>query len=229
MADQKIIDKIKALIAKAKGTSNEHEAEIFAAKARELLDKHQLSLNDLEDAADPVKHEYAAYEQRDSDYDWKKYLFLATAEYYGCRAAYGGLSRGGVDYDTIQLIGRESSIVTAQLMFPYLLKSVRKQARDTHERMGLSVNGAARAIGTALKFRLKDLTKKPEKTEVGKGKGLIKLSAMDALEEQKWGHYDEFTQRANKSNKVAVEAAAKIGLHRQTGQEGGQHQLENKS
>ena len=42
-----ITDKINALYAKAEGTDNEHEAEIFAAKAAELLAEHNLTRSDL--------------------------------------------------------------------------------------------------------------------------------------------------------------------------------------
>jgi len=44
-----ITDKIKALFAKAHGTDNEHEAEIFAAKAAQLMAEHNLTRGDLKD------------------------------------------------------------------------------------------------------------------------------------------------------------------------------------
>jgi hypothetical protein len=51
-----IIEKIKALLAKAASTDNQNEAEIFLSKAHELMEKHQLDTSDLE-SDDPMGEE----------------------------------------------------------------------------------------------------------------------------------------------------------------------------
>jgi hypothetical protein len=48
MADQKLLEKIRKLLALARDPSNEHEAALAAAKARELLAEHNLTLKDVE-------------------------------------------------------------------------------------------------------------------------------------------------------------------------------------
>lgn len=226
MADRKIIERIKALLAKAKSTTHEAEAEAFASKVKELLEREQLSLDDLDDAEDEIRYDQCAYEQKESNYAWIKELFGATARFYGCKVAYGW--KGGPwndqredfdNWDTVELIGRDSAIITAQLMHPYLVKAVRKKARELHEQMGQSVNGAARSIGAALIRRLRQLAPPFESAKTEAGKGLIKLNRMVALEREHWPDLGKASRGATKTNRLAMDAAAKIGLHRQTGQE----------
>lgn len=50
--ENSILDKIKKLLAKAEGTSNEQEAEAFAAKATELMFKYAISDEALHDGED---------------------------------------------------------------------------------------------------------------------------------------------------------------------------------
>jgi len=47
--------KIAALLRKSQGTDNVAEAELFAAKAQEMLDKHNLTMDDLSETGDVLK------------------------------------------------------------------------------------------------------------------------------------------------------------------------------
>lgn len=62
-AIQKIKARIMALLAKANGTDNEHEAEAFLAKAMELMQQYQLDVSDMVDADDPILHHTGMSEQ----------------------------------------------------------------------------------------------------------------------------------------------------------------------
>lgn len=81
----KIVEKIKALLAKASGTDNEAEAEIFFAKAYELMEKHQLDVTDLE-SEDPMGEEIGVSAKGRGGVDWNERLMFPVARYYGCKA-----------------------------------------------------------------------------------------------------------------------------------------------
>lgn len=87
MADSKILTRIKALLAKANGTDNQHEAEVFLAKAQELLQEHQLDSSALDDVDDPIEVGRVAFTAAAKPPSWHKNLFIAVGCYYGCQVA----------------------------------------------------------------------------------------------------------------------------------------------
>jgi hypothetical protein len=77
--------KIQALLAKANGTDNEHEAEAFMAKAMDLLAEHQLDLGELVGDDDPILH-HVGLKQASSGHAWRWRLYSAVAQFYGCKS-----------------------------------------------------------------------------------------------------------------------------------------------
>lgn len=228
MSDQsKIIAKIKALIAKANSTEHEAEAAAFMGKANELLEQHQIDLGALQDADDPVRVKLDGFAATDSAPSWHKDLFVAVGRLYGCRAVKSGqyvktktgLARG---YQ-IELTGRESALVTTELMFPWIKSQCnaagRKLAVDHPER-----NAAwhARRVGNALTLRIWGLIREQEKkvdqpkTAAAKNALVTQDRVLAVFNE----HYDNLKSgrgRARSSNAAARNAASGIGLHRQAG------------
>lgn len=45
---------ISSLLAKARSTDNEHEAEAFLAKAMEMMQQYQLDISNMVDEGDPI-------------------------------------------------------------------------------------------------------------------------------------------------------------------------------
>jgi restriction endonuclease Mrr len=164
---------IKALLAKAASTEFAGEAEAFLAKAHELMEKYQLTHNDLE-SDDPIGED-RVYERNNPDgVDWDFMLMFGVARYYGCKAIQ--ISRSEKPYYVMGLVGRESARITATEMHLYLVKEVRRLGReaakneqfkkmkydkhfDRHYWAGeyLNADQSARRIGHALNQRLKTL------------------------------------------------------------------------
>lgn len=213
----KIAEKIKALLAKAASTTNEHEAEVFFAKAYELMEKHQLDFTDL-DKEDPVGEEDTYERKGAAAPDWDFRLLFACARYFGCR---------GVQYKKydefkwighyMKLVGRESARVTAIEMHKYLVNVVRKLGREHAQEFREKPETASRRIGVALYSRLCALAPKPDKVNNQAGKNaLVTVNQVEAYLKDKLsatpikGNGAMTTERARK-------LAEGIGLHLQTG------------
>jgi hypothetical protein len=234
---QKIAAKIKALIAKAQSTEHEAEADAFMRKAQEMLEQYQLDLGSLLDADDPVIIDEKGFEQTESSPSWYKDLYIAVAALYGCKAvidyrmlntARGNLRPG---YG-IELTGRESAIVTTQLMFPWIkqqcFEAGRKVWREaTIKHYGYEVPDAnnekkqARRVGNALVQRIWKLVRaneaRPPVTEAAKN-ALITVDRVLQVYNEHYQDLGEARKRGTVATNAAARAAAEgIGLHRQTG------------
>lgn len=239
---KKLAAKIQALLAKAASTEHEHEAAAFMAKAQQLMEENQIEASDLEDGDDPVIIDTEGFEQTDQSPSWYSAVYVALAAYYGCKAVKAPklihTSRGNRRWGyAIELTGRESAIITTQLMFPWIkaqcFEQGRKIAKEQAEaRMALDIpldkdqcdpKKQARRVGNALSMRIWNLvhaerakTKTPE-TPAGKNA----LITLDRVLQVYNDHYGELGKgRATKisTNTSARQAAASIGLNRQAGQ-----------
>lgn len=208
----KIIEKIKALLAKATSTDNENEAEIFFAKAYELMEKHQLDTSDLE-TDDPMGEEVGVTAKGRGGVDWNERLMFAVARYYGCKAIQ---NHRGKDVDMV-VVGRVSARITAIEMHKYLVKTVRRLGRERCHEMRCNADTAARRIGVALKSRISSLCPKPEVAPTQAGKNaLITLDALTIWVEK--NHPDLHTIKGvTYTNNLAKDIANGIGLNLQTG------------
>lgn len=216
----KMISKIKALLAKAQGTDNQAEAEVFFAKAYELMERHQLDAMDL-DRDDPMGHDGAAYVRKGAAApDWDFRLMHAVARYYGCMAVAGKTvdGQGYWNGNRITLIGRESARVTALEMHQYLINTVRRLGRANAADMGVKPDTAIRRIGVELKARLDAITsKRPNdgpKTEAAKN-ALMTVDQVNALAEKLFPDLRIMKGGKLKGNLLARELAKGIGLSHQ--------------
>lgn len=116
--------KITALLAKANGTDNEHEAEVFLSKANEWLERYQLKAYEL-NVEDPMGHQKGTA-KADSMQGWTHTLGHYVAKYFGARIVWGPLGTGSRPYT---IFGPESARITTELMLPYIYTQVRAQGR----------------------------------------------------------------------------------------------------
>ena len=233
-----IIEKIKALLAKAASTDSQHEAEVFFAKAHELLEKHQLNVEDLE-RDDPVDGErYYEKGSTKASPDWDTMLVFAVAKYFGCKACRCYTSDG--KKWSMDLVGRESARITAKEMHAYLVKTVRRLGREAVgtpgfalvDRWGdvighMNADQCTRRIGNALRSRLNALAAsehKPEPTTASGKNALITLDRVAAVYQER--HPDSAPIGGTYyTNSGARKIAEGIGLNLQTGAAAGQRRL----
>lgn len=104
MTDQKLFDRIRALLAKAESTKNEHEAEAFFEKAQDMMRKHAIDELALQAAGDVkaeriviLKHPIAV---RDEIKLAKQYLLNGICGANRCRLLTGGAYVTVVGYES---------------------------------------------------------------------------------------------------------------------------------
>jgi len=126
MDKQKIIDKVRKLLALSKGNDSEAEASAAAAKAQAMLAEYNLSLVDLEQVDFDVL--MAGFHAKTEH--WVRHLMNAAAKLYLCEYFYSEGWIDGVPVDTHALIGAEHNIEVAKLMTQYLIGTVRRLAEE---------------------------------------------------------------------------------------------------
>lgn len=151
-----IATKIKALLAKAESTNNTNEAELFFAKAYELMGKHQIGFDALEDDKMDVSVEYERSGGAAPDWDFN--LLITVARYFGAESV---IWRRKGCYQ-LELIGRDSARITAVEMHAYLVRTVKRLGKENYHTMieakgPLTREQATRRIGNSLRIRLQEL------------------------------------------------------------------------
>jgi hypothetical protein len=219
---QKIKQRIMALLAKAKGTDNEHEAAAFLAKAMDLMQQYQLDVADMVDADDPIlKH--VGLEAAESGHAWRWKLYSAVAQLYGCKSIHVGKMVKGKKglvpgYEQV-LVGRESAIITTDLMYPWIVGQVKDAAKRLAATSGMSEQGQAKRVAAALISRIHRLIREQQETvpttDAGRN-ALVVLDQVTAKYEEMFPDAVTMRRRASITDAGARAAAEGIGLHRQT-------------
>lgn len=213
-----IAEKISKLIAKADSTSHPEEADLFMAKAQELMMAHGLSLLDIGklDSDDPVgtTDEAGTYYASEG---WAKHLGTQLARYYGCEVMFSQVARNKFAFG---IAGRESARVTFALMFPFVVRQVRAQAREAVKCGEASTESRAKtAIGNALTFRIQRLRLAENNNEKATAtrNALVPVDLNRAALEERWPNLRTGRTARLNTTEAAKNRASKISLHRQTG------------
>lgn len=200
MSDDKIKDKLRALLAKAEGTDNEFEAETFMAKVNELLEKHQIEMHELKVDDDPMGITRGDQKLSKSQ-SWTKGLVIWIARLYGADVVYW-TSGNAIRYE---IVGRESVRVTTELMLPFVLTQVRREGRKLAKKYGESDAVHMREVAYALTIRLQRMCVAARKhRDEMIGKGLIPVSDIDALKAEK---YPQLKTKDHKVGNYGLDAA----------------------
>lgn len=132
-----VLRKIAALMAKSDGTENEHEAAVFAAKAQEMLARHNLTMMEVLKRNAAERDEMVGEVEVASEHDasgWRAELMRAVAEFYFCCAMvrpYEDSRSPGLEImRKFLLIGKPHNVKVAESMFAYLEKTTLRLARD---------------------------------------------------------------------------------------------------
>lgn len=171
MANEKILERIRRLLAMSKDTSSPHEAAIAARRVRKMMDDHQVSELDVQ------KHTFNTNDFGDSVYQTKNkrkvarhtsLLAIAVAKLNDCRV-YTVVSEGTIG---IQYKGFIADTATAQLLLDYLLIEAKNQAF-------WNANGRADILNFKYGFamgvrdKIKEIMIERKKIQLSNGKSLV--------------------------------------------------------
>lgn len=188
----KIKTRISQLLAMADSTNHPEEAAAFAAKARQLMDEHNLSLGEAVADQNPLgeTHDQVPYAQ-------KEYYILASnaARYFGCEALF--LGRGEKSF---RIFGRESARITTQLMIPYWVKECRRLGNKLSKDTGMPRREAIHSVMDAFSRRLGELTRKDPPKAVHSSLPV----PIDEARAMMPDHYDNNTRLRNHAEAAAL-------------------------
>lgn len=181
-----MLDQIAKLQAKAKGTDNEAEAALFAAKVAELLAKHNLDeamlrSRDADRQQGPIgTHNFG---QRVPD-AWRERILIGVARVYFCKVTFG-LRSGKADPHAYRLTGREHNVVVAKAMAEYLFATVKRMARS-YSPISREQKDYRKGAGDRLYRRLYDMAeaqRQPDPQASGNGMALMVVTEDKAIEQ----------------------------------------------
>ena len=128
-AQEKIIDKIKKLLALST-SSNEHEAALAMKNANRLLMEHNLSMSDVTevDLGNIVENEVLSPQMITP---WKLTLLNTVMRLNNCQIilnSHGVYGKGGKR--SVVAIGKEHNIMVSVAMYEYLLTTLKRMAKQ---------------------------------------------------------------------------------------------------
>lgn len=224
-----IVNKIKAIIAKAKSTQHEAEAETLMAKAFKLMQEHQVDGIDLNED-DPMGTDRGDPRPKSGPSSYKPKLSMALGKYYGCKVVWEAAPVTSVKEARspkyhVAISGPQSARVTHALMLEYVWDQVVEKAAALAAEGQGDRGQMVRHITNALIWRIQALTKEQQTqavpTEAARN-ALVKIGTeLEAYYAERYGDRLK-TGRASitRARHSAVDAAAGINLSRQMNETG---------
>ncbi len=236
----KILLRVKHLLALAGNNPSEQEAARAAEKAQAILAQHNLSMSevDLADRSDDKVE--IDQEIKLNAFPWRRNLAHAVAQLYFCQYFYmhhhkiGGNARAG--HDSHHFVGAPHNIAVAKVMFTYLNETVDRLARDGAKKHSGSrssyITSFTNACASRLCHRIAQRIAETKKGGVVKAENGSNLPALADLYDQTNRKLTEFIaenvgqlkSKKDRSRITNVEgmldgraAGDKIGLDQQVG------------
>ncbi len=226
-----IREKIAKILAKAKSTDSEAEAEMLLAKAAQMMEEHQIEAHELGDASDPIGMTAAGRFQAGPP-SYKFEVMRSLARLYGCKTLrmYNppelNAAKDGYKTQTwrIEITGPLSARVTTELMTDYVWEQLLALAKAQGKQFDIKPSIQLRKLVNALTGRIWGMVREAEKadkprTVAATKNALVVKEATEAFYDQLYAEIKLTQGKAGKrsSNSAARAGAAGIGLHRQTG------------
>lgn len=123
-ANEKVLERVRALLAMAADTSSPNEAAIAAGRARKLMDSHQISLDDLKESNG------FGFRNVDKEYRYmpmyRDWLTVAVAKMNDCKAIKTHKYKSSNNSYTYQIVfqGYEADVQLAVHMYDYLVSAI---------------------------------------------------------------------------------------------------------
>lgn len=232
--DNPIIEKIRALLAKTTAAgATEEEAAAAAAAAERLLAKHKLDERDVNKSPIVMRKTGIRYLE-----PWVLSVATNAARFYGCQAlmypqVYRNAKGKTSQYNSVMMVGRESSCIVAVSMVGYLIETIVRMSRQNYRERAPQL-GYQRGAGERIGHRLYDLSRrqdtqaKAEKTGMTTPDG-TSIIVVERDEAEQWMAENLQTEKVkSRSSDLSGRAAAqgwadaeKINLNDQVGGAGG--------
>lgn len=199
-----IIDKIQKLLARADEDRNDnaHEREIALRQAHRMLSKAGLTMSDVmckdertAKLGGMVKHAYTVSRSM-----WEKYLYSSVADMFGAVV----LSTRGKGKITI--IGRESNVATTAHMAKYLVKSIRREAKQIGAKINDFGQGAQLGVADQIDRIINEI---PQDYSDGKGLMVLKnqLVSLDEARKLASDDHPDIKERVQKIPGINADVA----------------------
>jgi len=191
MIEDKIIDRIRKILALAGNNPNEHERDTAMKMAQKLLAKHNLSMEEIEfsgQAAEEVIEDGDLY----VPHSYIKTLSVAVGKLYFCNTL-RIVSRS--HRQRFIFIGRESNVATSREIFAYVIKAIEAEARTQARRqsdIGFNryvrsfCNGASVTICDRVRQLLRETEQQRHPTSTGRDLVLADVYAQRQAEAEKY-------------------------------------------
>lgn len=135
MSEDKIIDKIKKLLALSQ-SANEHEAALAAARASELMLEHQISEAKLQTTTtteEPIE-EHVVEGSDKKCVMWKGELAERIAVTLGCKMFWLSRKLDATHKEVFtKILGRKSSVQTVEYLYLYLVAEINRLAESKYD------------------------------------------------------------------------------------------------
>lgn len=221
---ERLIDIVTRLLAKAEAnTSTEAEAASYAAKAQELLAKHNLSVEMINASkrADAPKIGETLHEFKYVTPLWMS-LFSATAKLYFCEVYSTHAVVEGKFRKVMMLVGKPHNVEIANSMISYLVRTIGRLRRSHSKNRAMQIQferGCILALCRRLR-ELREASSKPDPKAANGSGGLPALYETEANEISNYlaaAHPDMKISRRAKvlmtdSARAGAEAAKNISL-----------------
>ena len=148
MSQERIIGKMKKLLAMAEGKANEHEAMVAAKQLHAMLAKHNISMEDLSGEDNPIERDRVDVSNR----PWKRSVAGKIAELYFCEFYYATINSSKASYI---FVGTEANRSFAIYIFKMIVKVVERESRiESKKQYGREVSGFVNSFWTGAANRI---------------------------------------------------------------------------
>lgn len=174
MSDDKIIAKIKKLLAVANGNAEggDHERDTAMKMALKMLAKHNLEMGDVSDVAKEQRGEQKCWHHM---CPWRREAAGAIARMFFCQFYYFP-SRDTRQKHQFVFVGLESNAITAMEMANWVIKSVEKEANRTRKARNETTKFETSFMNAAairINWRTFDMQKEAEQEVYTGGSALV--------------------------------------------------------
>ena len=217
MADKKIIERIKALLAMSGDTSSPHEAAIAAKRVAALMAKHNVDMDAI------IRHDLESEDSlQEIDFEkkqgkrferWIQSLAVTIAKSLHCKTTFKvGDSRG---HKKLVFQGYETDVVVANWLLGYCYEQIERLAKKESGRGRAYI--ASFKIGAAQEVMASIREAYPAEIQhTGNGKSLVVVKSQ--LIQQKYGVAEYGSYRAGASSNDGYTngraAGANVAVHR---------------